>query len=176
MICLDIDAAQFLTYKFWNERAAIITALIAATALIFTIKQLRANKRESRRATAYNAYQEYLKLCFENTNFSYGKESDIIEDGGIDKKYPWFISQMLFTFEQILENDTCDFEWEISIKSQLSRHSWYLRKSKSANSNEWSTKLKKIINEVSSTANLSSSKEKAPPTNIRTENNNFNSN
>lgn len=171
MICLDVDIAQFMTYKFWNDRANIITACIAIIALAFTIIQLRANKREARRATAYNTYQEYLRLCFDNPKLSYGKENEIKKIDGIDIKYPWFISQMLFAFEQILENDTCNLEWEISIKSQLLRHSWYLRKSESANRNEWNIKLKNIIQEVSAMASSSSSKEKENPE-ISTTNNN----
>ncbi|MGQ6251068.1 hypothetical protein ACUNF8_25035 [Serratia sp. IR-2025] len=163
MICLDVDIAQFMTYKFWNERADIITGCIAAIALLFTIIQLRANKREARRATAYNTYQEYLRLCFDNPKLAYGKENEIRKFDGIDIKYPWFISQMLFAFEQILENDMCDPEWETSIKSQLLRHSWYLKNSKSANRNEWNIKLKSIIKEVSVIANSSSSKEKESP-------------
>ncbi|CAI1841786.1 hypothetical protein [Serratia ficaria] len=157
MICLDMDIAQLLTYKFWNDRANIITACIAIIALSFTIKQLRASRRESRRATAYNTYQEYLKLCFENPEFAYGKENEIRKNGRIDNKYPWFISQMLFAFEQILENDKCDSEWKTSIKSQLLLHSWYLRVSKSANREEWSKELKNIISEISSTINSSTS-------------------
>lgn len=37
MICLDTNAAQLLTFDFWNNRADIIMALIAGIALVFTI-------------------------------------------------------------------------------------------------------------------------------------------
>ena len=58
------------------------------------------------------------------------------------------LPQMLFAFEQILENDKSDEQWKTSIKSQLERHAWYLKSSNSANRDEWSNELKSMINDV----------------------------
>ncbi|KAE8177703.1 hypothetical protein GLP21_05230 [Photobacterium carnosum] len=148
MICLDTNIAQLLTFEFWNDRADIIMTLIAGIALLFTIIQLRSGRKESRRATAYSTYQEYLKLCFDNVVLAYGNKNEIIKNGEITKEYPWFVSQMLFAFEQILENDNSDEQWKVSIKSQLKRHAWYMKRSNTANRDEWNNELRIIINEV----------------------------
>ncbi|HIF9454769.1 TPA: hypothetical protein ACX6SO_003492, partial [Photobacterium damselae] len=144
MICLDTNAARLLTFDFWNDRADIIMMVIASIALVFTIKQLLSARKESRRATAYATYQEYLKLCFENPTLAYGNQSKIIQNDQTNPKYPWFVSQMLFAFEQILETDKSDDQWLVSIESQLERHAWYLKNSSTANRLEWNEELKAI--------------------------------
>lgn len=116
--------------------------------------QLRSGRKESRRATAYSTYQEYLKLCFENAMLAYGNQEELMQNGKIVKEYPWFVSQMLFAFEQILENDKFDEQWKTSIKSQLERHAWYLKRSNTVNRNEWSCELKSMINDVTAETSL----------------------
>ncbi|CAK2005621.1 DUF4760 domain-containing protein [Vibrio crassostreae] len=154
MICLDTNAAQLLTLVFWNDRADIVMMIIASIALVFSIKQILSGRKESRRATAYAIYQEYLKLCFDNTTLAYGNQSEIVQDGKTNPKYPWFVSQMLFAFEQILETDKSDEEWKTSIKSQLELHAWYLKESSTANRAEWNKELKVIIKQVTSETSL----------------------
>ncbi|MCE0493124.1 hypothetical protein [Vibrio salinus] len=148
MTCLDTSIAQFFTFEFWNSRADIIMAVIAVIALVFTIIQLLSGRKESRRATAYAAYQEYLRLCFDNPMFAYGNQDEIVLNGKTDKKYPWFVSQMLFAFEQILETDKSDNQWKMAIEAQLKQHDWYLKKSTSASRDEWSKELSSIIQKV----------------------------
>lgn len=148
MTCLDTSIAQFFTLQFWNDRADIIMSVIAAVALAFTIKQLKSSRKESRRTTAYSTYQEYLRLCFDNPKFAYGNKNEIVLNGKTEEQYPWFVSQMLFAFEQILETDKSDNQWKTAIEAQLKRHAWYLKKSTSANREEWSTELSVIIKRV----------------------------
>ncbi|WP_261858178.1 hypothetical protein [Photobacterium sanguinicancri] len=148
MICLDTNIAQLLTFDFWDKRADIFMMTIAGIALAFTVAQLRSGRRESRRATAYSAYQEYLKLCFENPDFAYGDQSTIKKNGKTNPKYPWFVSQMLFTFEQVLESDKSDNEWKTAIKSQLKMHKWYLKTSNSIERPEWRPELMAVLNEA----------------------------
>lgn len=148
MTCFEFSLAELLTFSFWNDRASIITAAIATLALAIAVCQLYINRYESRRNTAYSIYQEYLKLCFEYADLSYGKQSDILINGKINNKYPWFIAQMLFAFEQILEIDKNDENWNVAIASQLKKHQWYLKKSKSVERNEWNEKLKDIIKKL----------------------------
>ncbi|MEZ2600585.1 hypothetical protein [Kluyvera intermedia] len=148
MICFESDLAYYLTFDFWNKRTDIIVAIIAFAALLFTIIQIGINKREARRATAFAAYNEYLKLSFDFPQYSYGLKNKIIVNGSTDLQYPWFVSRMLFCFEQILVVEKDNEEWLIALESQLSKHSWYLIKSKSVKRNEWSRDLKKIINKV----------------------------
>ena len=141
MICLDTKAAQLLTFEFWNERADIIMAIVAVLALILTLKQLRSGRLESRRATAYATYQEYLKNCAENPKLAFGNRNDIVLNGVTQEEYPWFVSQMLFTFEQVLETSKSDKQWKIAIQSQLRRHAWYIEKSNTISRKEWSDDL-----------------------------------
>lgn len=145
MICLDTSFAQFFTLEFWNKLANIIMAIIAFGALWYTKRQLRSNREESRRATAYATYQEYLNLCFNNASLAYGNEEQIAKNEITKISYPWFISQMLFTFEQILENQKKDKQWETAITHQLKQHAWFLKKSNSAARDEWCYELKSLI-------------------------------
>ncbi|CED56746.1 membrane protein [Aliivibrio wodanis] len=148
MICLDTSIAQFFTFEFWSLRTNIAMMIMALIALTFTIVQVLISRNESRRATAYSAYQEYLNLCFENHKFAYGNESEIKQNDHVDSQYPWFVSQMLFTFEQVLETDKKDKEWEVAIESQLRRHKWYLKESNSVSRNEWNSSLRSILNKI----------------------------
>ena len=148
MICLDTNAAQLLTFEFWNERADIIMAIVAILALILTLKQLQSGRLESRRATAYATYQEYLKNCAENPKLAYGNRNEIVLNGVTQEEYPWFISQMLFTFEQVLETSKSDKQWKTAIRSQLERHAWYLEGSNTVKREEWSKDLMTLIKEV----------------------------
>lgn len=147
MVCLDTSLSQMLTFAFWNDRAALITAAIAFAALIYTARQLKQNKIESRRNLSHTIYQNYLNLCFSNAELAYGNQEEIDGNPELKKKYPWFIAQMLFTFEQILDNGETDDKWNIAIAVQLKRHSWYLKKSKSVKCNEWNDKLQIKINQ-----------------------------
>ncbi|TOA24852.1 hypothetical protein [Vibrio parahaemolyticus] len=145
MICLDTNAANLLTFEFWNERADIIMAVVAVLALMLTLQQLRSGRQESRRATAYATYQEYLKNCADNPKFAYGNKNDIVSNGVTHEKYPWFVSQMLFTFEQVLETSKSDKQWRTAIQSQLEKHAWYLERSNTIKRNEWSDDLMTLI-------------------------------
>ena len=147
MICFDTSFAQILNLEFWNERVALIMMVIAGCALIFTAFQLVSGRKESRRSSAYSAYQAYLKICFDNSKLAFGDEKIIRNGNKLDPKYPWFIAQMLFSFEQILEIDQGE-EWDIAIKSQLNKHRWFLIRSNSVNRGEWSCKLKCLLNQV----------------------------
>lgn len=148
MICFDNDIGYYLTFDFWNKRADIIVAIIASIALVFTIIQIMINRKEARRATAFAAYNEYLKLSFDFPDFSYGIQNKINANSSINLKYPWFVSRMLFCFEQILSVEKNNKEWLIALESQLSKHAWYLRKSKSVKRNEWSKELLNIIEKI----------------------------
>ncbi|WP_311749951.1 hypothetical protein [Proteus penneri] len=126
----------------------ILTLVIAFLAYNLAKSQLASMKKESLRGIAYSVYKDYLRLCFENPDFSYGNKDKIVINGKLNEKYPWYISQMLFTFEQILEVDKKDNYWNKSIYSQLKRHDWYLKDSNSIKRCEWTPTLQKIIDIV----------------------------
>lgn len=148
MICFTSEIGYYMTFDFWNKRADIIVAVIAFLALLFTFFQINISKRESRRATAFSAYNEYLQLCFDFPNYSYGSKSIIMHAGKVEIQYPWFISRMLFCFEQILVVEKDNKQWLIALESQLTKHSWYLKNSNSIKRKEWSKNLQELIDKA----------------------------
>ncbi|ETJ86937.1 hypothetical protein D029_3760 [Vibrio parahaemolyticus 970107] len=54
---------------------------------------------------------------------------------------------MLFTFEQILDVNKEDKDWNTTIIAQLKKHKLHLSKSGSVKREEWSEHLTKLINE-----------------------------
>ncbi|MGI2198599.1 hypothetical protein [Shewanella baltica] len=148
MTCFNTGLAYLVDYNFWNQRTDIITAAVAVIALFFAWYQVRAARKESRRATAYAAYDNYLKLCLDNQSFAMGTESEIKNDDKNYLKYKWFVTNMLFAFEQVLEVCKDDPTWEKTVTSQLRRHKWHLEHSKSVQRKEWSEKLIDLILKV----------------------------
>ncbi|TMP80576.1 hypothetical protein CWB73_11125 [Pseudoalteromonas phenolica] len=142
-MCFETGWAALLSADLWSKWAGIATALIAFIALRIARKQLKTAREESKRALAHSAYNDYLTLCFENTKFSYGNEK-----GECQSEYKWFVSKMLFAFEQIIEVYPDDIEWKTAIKNQLKMHSPHLTNSNSVSRKDWSNELTKIIQEV----------------------------
>lgn len=146
-MCFDFGAAQFLSFDFWDARADIFVMIIAFFALVFAIIQILSSRNEARRATAYASYQSYLNLCFEHPQLARGTKVDITSDPATYSKYRWFIAQMLFCFEQVLDAEPNSDTWNEAIKSQLKRHAWHLEVSKSVTRKEWSSRLRKHLPE-----------------------------
>lgn len=145
MTCFKTGWAYLADYQFWSERTDIITTVVAIVALCFAWYQVLAGRRESRRATAYAAYDGYLKLCLDNQSLARGVESEIKVSDDNYSKYKWFVANMLFAFEQVLEACKDDPTWTETIKHQLQRHKWHLEQSGSAKRAEWSKKLKDLF-------------------------------
>ncbi|WP_351018348.1 hypothetical protein [Shewanella sp. AC91-MNA-CIBAN-0169] len=145
MICFDVGWAYLADYQFWNERTGVITAAVAVIGLFVAWYQVCAARRESRRATAYAAYDGYLKLCIEHTTFASGDDIEITNNPEHYHQYKWFVANMLFAFEQVLETCKGDKTWAVTIKHQLKRHKWHLEMSSSAERPEWSDELKALF-------------------------------
>ena len=150
MTCFDTGWAALLNVELWVKWANIATPIIAVLAIGAAIKQIRTAKEESKRAIAHAAYDRYLDLCFENVNFSggYDTTSTSSVDDKEHKQYLWFVSKMLFAFEQVLDVYPNDQEWSKTIKNQLKRHRSHLSISGTVNRNEWSASLSLLIQEA----------------------------
>ena len=148
MICYESGLAVILDVDMWIKWGALAVPFIALGAIKVALNQLKVSREETRRSTAYTAYQQYLSLCLEHSDLAKGCESEIYKDDFKYGKYKWFLSNMLFSFEQIIEVLPKDKEWKSSIKSQLLRHRWHLVKAKSIKEKQWSPEMSAIINEV----------------------------
>lgn len=145
MTCFETGFAALFDITLLAGWANILMAGVAVVAAIYAKKQLESAKSESRRATAYAAYENYLQLCFENQTFAYGDMKEITKNADEYSKYRWFIAKMLFSFEQVLEACKDDDKWKTTISHQLKRHQWHLCKSSSTARPEWSEELKDLL-------------------------------
>ncbi len=152
MTCFETGWTVFLDVNMWTSWTAIAASLatvIAAASAIFAgmiaFKQLKSGRDEARRATANNIYSQYLTLCFENPVFAYGLDPVETHDNETYNKYRWFVSNMLFTFEQVLETQSKDEKWINTIQAQLKRHKKHLDKSSTVKDRVWNDELMELI-------------------------------
>jgi hypothetical protein len=148
MTCFKTGWTALLNVSLWVSWANIGTFIIATVAAVFAYKQWASSKEEARRATAYSAYSKFLELCQQSPDLAYGDEQLIKANQKDYIQYRWFIAQMLFAFEQILDVLPNDDEWKTSIRNQLKKHAWHLRKSSSIKRKEWNKPLQALIEEV----------------------------
>lgn len=151
LTCFKTGLSALLDAELWVQwtdiLSNVLTVFIAGMALYIAHRQLMSNRTETRNATAHNLYHQYLKLCMDMPQYSYGMEKpnhECIEYG----KYCWFISAMLFTFEQILETMASDEKWQATIKSQLIIHKEFLSSSSTVREKKWNHKLQGLIEDV----------------------------
>ncbi|EGR2301930.1 hypothetical protein [Vibrio parahaemolyticus] len=147
MTCYETGLAALLNLKLWTSWATIATPIVAIVALIFAYLQLKSSRINSQRSSAYTAYDSYLGLCLEKPKLSYGFNSSSSFNQDEYDQYRWFVSKMLFTFEQILDVNKEDKDWNTTIIAQLKKHKLHLSKSGSVKREEWSEHLTKLINE-----------------------------
>ncbi|USE35514.1 hypothetical protein [Endozoicomonas sp. SCSIO W0465] len=156
MTCFQTGWAALLNVDLWVKWSTIATAAatifmagIAVLAACFGRKQIITARKESKRAIAHAAYDRYLDLCLEKTEFSFGSDNPRSSfDEAQFKEYRWFVSKMLFAFEQILDIYPNDDAWKATISSQLKRHKYHLDQSGTVKRKEWSERLLMLINEV----------------------------
>lgn len=148
MICFEFFWID-IPMSWWADLATVVTALTAIVAVIFACCQINVAKKENKRAIAHTAYDRYLDLCLEKTRYSFGYEGNTqpFGDDGY-KEYRWFVTKMLFAFEQILEIYARDDKWEKTLLSQLQRHKSHLIHSKTVINGDWSEPLMRLIQKV----------------------------
>ncbi|MTF07546.1 hypothetical protein E4K08_14895 [Raoultella ornithinolytica] len=152
--CFEMGWAVLLDSSLWikwlgilSNIATCVAGVIAVAAAIIAYNQLKSGRDEGRKNTAYGIYQQYLLLCINNPQFSDGMIKPVIKNSDYGQ-YRWFVSSMLFSFEQILDTQKNDQQWIGTIKSQLNIHKEILKVSRTVKNNEWSTELLTIIKEV----------------------------
>lgn len=149
--CFYTGWSALLDVELWVKWMDIFTGLatiaIAVAALFIAYRQLNSSREEARSTTAHNLYHQYLTICIEKPEYANGmvKPQERSEEYG---KYCWFVSSMLFTFEQILETKATDPKWQRTIKSQLQTHKEFLACSRTVREREWNDELQAIIDQV----------------------------
>lgn len=152
--CFEIGLAALLDASLWVKwlsilanMATILAVIVAFVAARIAYHQFLSTKEESRHATASGIYHQYLLLCIEKCHFSYGMTKPP-ERNQLYGEYCWFISSMLFAFEQILEAQPNDQKWKNTIRSQLNIHKEFLKNSRTVKDEEWTHELQDLISEV----------------------------
>ncbi|EJL3952832.1 TPA: hypothetical protein O4I89_001036 [Vibrio cholerae] len=148
MTCFKTGWAALLDVSLWVSWANIGTCIVAIVAAGFAYNQWISSKKEARRATAYSAYSKFLELCQQSPDFAYAKENKIKANQKDYIQYRWFVAQMLFAFEQILDVLPNDEEWKVAISNQLKKHVWHLKGSGSVERKEWCKPLQALIEDI----------------------------
>lgn len=156
--CFNTGWSALLDVELWVKWIDIFTSLaavaiagyalyVACNQLSLGWQQLKVNRDETRSATAHNLYHQYLTLCIEKPEFANGMAKPVDRCSEYSK-YCWFVSSMLFTFEQILETKSTDDKWQRTIKSQLQTHKVFLASSRTVREREWNDELQTIIDQI----------------------------
>ena len=123
-----MDDALFLQElsSIGTAAGAVVAGLSAAVAA-GSYRQSRQLAQEQR---GYNTYADYLKVAFDNPRFSTVNTAkalaDLSRDPAAYESYEWYVSRMLWAFEQVFEIVGEDPEWMVSIQGQLELHWPYL--------------------------------------------------
>lgn len=131
--------------------APLLSSIIAIVAISVALYQLRVGRIETRSSQAHSIYQQYLAMCIQYPKFANGYVAKLDSESKRDPeydRYKWFVSSLLFSFEQILEAKPKDKYWLTSIKEQLKIHKAHLSKAKTLKTGEWHISLQKLLDEV----------------------------
>lgn len=148
MTCFETGFSVLLDIKTWVSWTPIISLLVAIGALFIAFWQVQVGRSATATAQAHDIYQQYLVLCMDNPDLASGEYRPSSSDDERYAQYTWFFSNMLFSFEQILEAKPTDDKWKLTIKSQLEKHKFHIQKSKTANSTHWFKDLDVLIKEI----------------------------
>lgn len=142
---------SLLSANNWSLAVSLVTIIVAIIAISVAVWQLHVGRTETRSAQAHETYQQYLARCIEYSEFASGYTAKSKPDPEYDK-YKWFVSSMLFSFEQILEAKPKDQYWINAICSQLKLHEAHLVKSSTIDKGEWHDSLQRLLNSTVSNA------------------------
>ncbi|MBB1428912.1 hypothetical protein [Pseudoalteromonas sp. SG43-4] len=131
-----------------SQVATISSSITALIAVFFIIFQIKSSNKNNKMVTAHTTYNGYLKLCFDNPYYAKGinEKSDNVDVRY--EQYKWFVSSMLFSFEEILAVYPNDKRWFFALESQLERHRNFLKNSSSVKRGEWSKPLTSLLEKI----------------------------
>lgn len=128
-----------------SSNTSPLALIFSFIALVLTIWQISANKKNSRRINAYSIYQDYLKLTIQYPEYASGNMAFVNQNKQLQSQYSWFLANAFLAFEEILTICKNEQDWAIAISHQLARHAWHMSKSKSIQRGDWKPALKRLI-------------------------------
>ncbi|WP_063703437.1 hypothetical protein [Pseudoalteromonas gelatinilytica] len=127
---------------------AILTAFLAFYGLqqLHSIKkQTDVTKEHNQSLIAHSAYSEYLKLAMEYPQFAHPNIAKLDENYELKNHYKWFVANMLYHFETVVEAMKGDDDWEVTLIPQIKKHGWYIYQNDRYKKDGWSSELKELI-------------------------------
>ncbi|ALU44521.1 hypothetical protein [Pseudoalteromonas rubra] len=116
-----------------SELTGIAALAVACGALIIAYRQYSISKTQARDIHAKNQYMGYLKLAFEHPKYalaSYPENSpryfEFYRNRDEYTRYEFYVSNLIFAVEQILELADWNQSWEDTVVDQLKYHAIYL--------------------------------------------------
>jgi hypothetical protein len=124
--------AEFLEQVAWASTS--VAAIAAGASAVYAARGYRQGRRLALEERGHATYSAYLALAFENPQYSTVNDPKQLaglktrDRGEAFERYEWYVSRMLWAFEQILEISTkkAEPEWHESIRAQLRLHWPYL--------------------------------------------------
>jgi hypothetical protein len=123
-----------VTTMDWSETSSILSAAATALAVVVAIVGARIALQQihaSREAAALSAWNNYLRLCFENPAYACADQARKVVPQGLGKlennssveaeKYQWFLSIVLNSCEQVLLAMPNAEDWRSTLVDQV----WY---------------------------------------------------
>ena len=133
---------------FFSSVGTFGSFVVALVAAVYAYFQYRNNKRENRRALAYQNYSSFLLLSFNNTDLAKPSTSILSIKHPRNLQYKYFVANMLFAFEQIFLAVDGEEDWLNAMTTQLERHKAHLIISKSLEEKHWNAKFSEFAKGV----------------------------
>lgn len=135
-----------------NALATINIAVLTAFLAFYGLQQLHSIKKQTdvtkehnQSLIAHSAYSEYLKLAMEYPQFAHPNIAKLDENYELKNHYKWFVANMLYHFETVVEAMQGDDDWEVTLIPQIKKHGWYIYQNDRYKKDGWSSELKELI-------------------------------
>ena len=135
-----------------NALATINIAVLTAFLAFYGLQQLHSIKKQTDVAKKHNnsliahsAYSEYLKLAMEYPQFAHPNIAKLDENYELKNHYKWFVANMLYHFETVVDAVGNHDDWEKTLMPQIKKHGWYIYHNDRYTRDGWSDELQKLI-------------------------------
>lgn len=116
--------------EFFGSVAAIAVAAALFYSLWFAKSYLEDVRLQSLQKRAYDAYQAYLLVAFDNPDYARSEELEsgepLVSSDEHYVQYALFVTYLLQVCDQVLQCCPDDIQWQAKLKQQLIYHRTYL--------------------------------------------------